>query len=135
MAKRREQAAGAQAGAPPAPADPAVLAAQTAQAQAKALTAEAKALAAMAHHDSGAGVGFEGVVAPAVAPTVAPAVAPAVAPMTLGQKIERIKAELGLEMTLPLPRAVADANVMLGIEPTGPLGEQVNRLLAELALV
>ena len=128
MAKRREQAAGAQAGAPPAPADPAVLAAQTAQAQ-------AKALAAMAHHDSGAGVGFEGVVAPAVAPTVAPAVAPAVAPMTLGQKIERIKAELGLEMTLPLPRAVADANVMLGIEPTGPLGEQVNRLLAELALV
>ena len=42
---------------------------------------------------------------------------------------------LSLEGGLPIAKAVAEANVMMGIEPQGPLAKQVETLLTELGVI
>lgn len=43
--------------------------------------------------------------------------------------------ELSLEISLPIAKAVAEANVMMGIEPQGPLARQVETLLTQLGVI
>ena len=47
----------------------------------------------------------------------------------------RIKEELSLEVSLPIAKAVAEANEMMGLEVTGPLAKQVETLLMELGVI
>jgi len=50
------------------------------------------------------------------------------------QKVEKIKEELGLDPKLNIAKGVQEANVSLGIEGSGTLHMQVERLLAELGI-
>jgi len=63
------------------------------------------------------------------------AVPPAVLEMTMAQKVARIKEELSLENALPIAKAIAEANTVMGIEPIGPLAKQVETLLTELGVI
>jgi hypothetical protein len=54
---------------------------------------------------------------------------------TLAQKVARIKEELSLDPSLPLAKAVAEANVAMGIEGQGTLAQQVDFLLTELGVL
>ena len=53
---------------------------------------------------------------------------------TMAQKVARIKEELALDPSLPVAKAVATANAVMGIEPQGTLPRQVDHLLKELTL-
>ena len=50
-------------------------------------------------------------------------------------QVARIKEELSLETALPIAKAVAEANTVMGIEPQGPLAKQVETLLTELGVI
>ena len=65
----------------------------------------------------------------AAAPLGSPA-----AERTMAQKVARIKEELALDPSLPVAKAVATANAVMGIEPQGTLPRQVDHLLKELTL-
>lgn len=54
--------------------------------------------------------------------------------LTMVQKVETIKNQLGLDTKLVIGAAIAEANASLGIEATGTLHVQVERLLAELGI-
>jgi len=69
------------------------------------------------------------VAAPAAATTAAAPVA------TLAEKVARIKQELGLDESLPLPAALKAANEAMGLEPEGVIAEQVSSLLLQLNIV
>ena len=53
----------------------------------------------------------------------------------MAQKVQRIREELSLEPSLPIAKAVAEANAVMGIEPAGPLAKQVETLLTELGVL
>ena len=55
--------------------------------------------------------------------------------LTMAQKVQRIREELSLEANLPIAKAVAEANAVMGIEPAGPLAKQVETLLTELGVL
>ena len=50
-------------------------------------------------------------------------------------QVARIKEELSLDTALPIAKAVAEANTVMGIEPQGPLAKQVETLLKELGVI
>lgn len=50
-------------------------------------------------------------------------------------QVARIKEELSLEASLPIAKAIAEANSVMGIEPQGPLTKQVESLLTELGVI
>ena len=54
--------------------------------------------------------------------------------MTMLQKVDKVKEQLGLDPKLNVARGVAEANTCMGIEPTGTLHTQVERLLTELGI-
>ena len=54
--------------------------------------------------------------------------------MSLPSKVERIKWELGLDPGMPLSLAVTTANDVMRVEPSGPLPEQVDRLLVVMGI-
>jgi hypothetical protein len=54
---------------------------------------------------------------------------------TMAQKVARIKEELSLDPSLPVAKAVAEANVAMGIEGQGTLAHQVDYLLTELGVL
>ena len=62
------------------------------------------------------------------------AATPADGQLTMVQKVEKIRNQLGLEQKLGIGAAIAEANASLGIEPAGALHVQVERLLAELGM-
>ena len=62
------------------------------------------------------------------------AATPADGQLTMVQKVEKIRNQLGLEQRLGIGAAIAEANASLGIEPAGALHVQVERLLAELGM-
>ena len=70
--------------------------------------------------------------APAESPR--PGTATAAGAMTMAQKVGRIKEELSLEPSLPIGRAVAEANETLGIDPVGSIAQQVEVLMSECSL-
>lgn len=51
---------------------------------------------------------------------------------TMAEKVARIKQELHLDSTLPIAKAVAEANHVMDIEPQGSLAKQVECLLTQL---
>ena len=53
----------------------------------------------------------------------------------MAQKVARIKEELSLDPSLPVAKAVAEANVAMDIEAQGTLPRQVDHLLKELTLL
>jgi len=53
----------------------------------------------------------------------------------LPHQVARIKEELSLDPSLPLAKAVAEANVAMGIEGQGTLAQQVDYLLTELGVL
>lgn len=50
-------------------------------------------------------------------------------------QVARIKEELSLETSLPIAKAIAEANAVMGIEPQGALAKQVESLLTELGII
>eukprot|EP00900_Chrysochromulina_parva_P006115 jgi/Chrpa1/15504/Chrysochromulina_OHIO_Genome00022592-RA len=54
---------------------------------------------------------------------------------TMAQKVARIKEELSLDPSLPVAKAVAEANAAMGIEGQGSLAQQVDFLLTELGVL
>jgi len=54
---------------------------------------------------------------------------------TMAQKVARVKEELSLEPSLPVAKAVAEANAVMGIEGQGSLARQVDCLLTELGVL
>ena len=52
----------------------------------------------------------------------------------MAQKVGRIKEELSLEPSLPIGRAVPEANDTLGIDPVGSIAQQVEVLMSECSL-
>ena len=79
---------------------------------------------------------------PALAPTEAnapaesprPGTATAAGAMAVAQKVGRIREGLSLEPSLPIGRAVAEANETLGIDPVGSIAQQVEVLMSECSL-
>jgi len=75
---------------------------------------------------------FTGTSASAAAPSSAApksAAAPLVSPTAVGtmaQKVARVKEELSLDPSLPVAKAVAEANAAMGIEGQGTLAQQVD---------
>ena len=61
-----------------------------------------------------------------------PAAKPGFEGQTMAQKVARVREELGLHASLPIAKAVAEANAVMGIEAVGPLAKQVENLLTEL---
>ena len=53
---------------------------------------------------------------------------------TMAQKVARVKEELSLDPSLPVAKAVAEANAAMGIEGQGSLAQQVDFLLTELGV-
>jgi serine/threonine protein kinase len=66
----------------------------------------------------------------AAAPLGSPA-----AERTMAQKVARVKEELSLDPSLPVAKAVAEANAAMGIEGQGTLAQQVDLLLTELGVL
>ena len=66
----------------------------------------------------------------AAAPLGSPA-----AERTMAQKVARVMEELSLDPSLPVAKAVADANVLMGIKGQGTLAQQVDFLLTELGVL
>ena len=66
----------------------------------------------------------------AAAPLGSPA-----AERTMAQKVARVKEELSLDPSLPVAKAVAEANAVMGIEGQGSLARQVDYLLTELGVL
>ena len=54
--------------------------------------------------------------------------------MTMAQKVSRIAAELGVDESLPLAKAVAAANEAMGVEAEGTMADQVANLMAQLGI-
>jgi hypothetical protein len=54
---------------------------------------------------------------------------------TMAQKVARVKEELSLDPSLPVAKAVAEANAAMGIEGQGTLAQQVDFLLTELGVL
>ena len=54
--------------------------------------------------------------------------------MTLAAKVERIKWELAIDVSLPLSKAIATANEHMHLPPEGTLPEQVDRLLVVMGI-
>jgi len=54
--------------------------------------------------------------------------------LTMVQKVEMIKEQLGLDSKLNIAKGVAEANASMGIEGVGQLHTQVERLMAELGI-
>ena len=54
---------------------------------------------------------------------------------TMAQKVARVKEELSLDPSLPVAKAVAEANAVMGIEGQGSLARQVDYLLTELGVL
>jgi hypothetical protein len=50
----------------------------------------------------------------------------------MAQKVARFKEELSLDPSLPMAKAVAEANAVMGIKGQGTLAQQVDFLLKEL---
>ena len=50
-------------------------------------------------------------------------------------QVARIKEELSLDPSLPVAKAVAEANAAMGIEGHGTLAQQVDLLLTELGVI
>ena len=78
-------------------------------------------------------------VAAAHAPPAAPPAAPTgagapVKQLTVKQKVERIKDQLGLEATLPVSTAVAAALESLGMSQSGSLATKIDAINSELGL-
>ncbi|KAL1519337.1 hypothetical protein AB1Y20_022863 [Prymnesium parvum] len=71
---------------------------------------------------------------PAAAPPVKASAPAAPAGPTMAEKVAAIKAELGLDESLPVARAVSDANAAMGIAAKGTLADQVQELLDQLGL-
>ena len=75
---------------------------------------------------------FTGTSASAAAPSSAApksAAAPLVTPTavrTMAQRVARVKEELSLDPSLPVAKAVAEANSAMGIEGQGTLAQQVD---------
>jgi hypothetical protein len=105
--------------------------------------------AAMSPVGGGGGGGGGGAVRPsapsaasasaAAPPSNAPksAAAPLGSPTaerTMAQKVARVKEELSLDPSLPVAKAVAEANVAMGIEGQGTLAQHVDYLLTELGV-
>ena len=83
------------------------------------------------------------MVAAAHAPHAAPPVAPAapkgaglsvVQQLTIKQKVDRIKDQLGLEAALPISTAVAAALESLSMSRSGNLATQIDALNSQLGL-
>jgi hypothetical protein len=55
--------------------------------------------------------------------------------LTMAQKVARVREELSLDAALPIAKAVAEANAVMGIEGHGPLSRQVETLLTELGVL
>jgi hypothetical protein len=106
--------------------------------------------AAMSPVGGGGGGGGGGAVRPsapsaasasaAAPPSNAPksAAAPLGSPAaerTMAQKVARVKEELSLDPSLPVAKAVAEANAAMGIEGQGTLAQQVDFLLTELGVL
>ena len=73
--------------------------------------------------------------APPAAPPAAPTGAgPPVKQLTVKQKVERIKDQLGLEATLPITTAVAAALESLGMSQSGNLTTQIDAINSLLGL-
>jgi hypothetical protein len=53
----------------------------------------------------------------------------------LPHQVARIKEELSLDPSLPVAKAVAEANAAMGIEGQGSLAQQVDFLLTELGVL
>jgi hypothetical protein len=53
----------------------------------------------------------------------------------MAQKVARVMEELSLDPSLPVAKAVADANVLMGIKGQGTLAQQVDFLLTELGVL
>ena len=53
----------------------------------------------------------------------------------LPHQVARIKEELSLDPSLPVAKAVAEANAAMGIEGHGTLAQQVDLLLTELGVI
>jgi len=71
------------------------------------------------------------------APPAMPKSAPATpqGERTMAQKVARVREELSLEPSLPIAKAVAEANAVMGLEGHGPLAKQVEALLTELGVL
>ena len=54
--------------------------------------------------------------------------------LTVKQKVERIKEQLGLEAAMPISTAVAAALESLGMSKTGSLATQIDALNSQLGL-
>ena len=54
---------------------------------------------------------------------------------TMAQKVARVKEELSLDPSLPVAKAVAEANAVMGIKGQGTLAQQVDLLLTELGVL
>ena len=76
---------------------------------------------------------WRGEPPPAPRARVQPAPPRAPPSLTLAQKVGVINAELGLPEQ-PVSEAIAQANAIVGLQPSGTLLEQVGRLLHELGL-
>jgi hypothetical protein len=53
----------------------------------------------------------------------------------MAQKMARVKEELSLDPSLPVAKAIAEANAVMGIEGQGTLPQQVDYLLTELGVL
>jgi len=60
---------------------------------------------------------------------------PAQGERTMAQKVARVREELSLDPSLPIAKAVAEANAVMGLEGHGPLAKQVEALLTELGVL
>ena len=54
---------------------------------------------------------------------------------TMAQKVMKVREELSLDGALPIAKAVAEANAVMGIEGHGSLARQVDCLLTELGVL
>ena len=53
---------------------------------------------------------------------------------TIQQKVERLKEELGLDAALSIKDAIQEANNIVGLQAVGSLGDQLDKLIAELGI-
>ena len=74
---------------------------------------------------------------PSAGPSKAPPAAAATPPgeRTMAQKVARVREELSLDPSLPIAKAVAEANAVMGLEGHGSLAKQVEALLTELGVL
>ena len=102
---------------------------------AKRVKTESKPVAVAAAAASPAVATVAAAHGPHPAPPAAPAgVDSSVKQLTVKQKVERIKEQLGLEAAMPISTAVAAALESLGMSKTGSLATQIDALNSQLGL-